>query len=173
MDTAVENQILRGLVVCLVVVVIVVVVSLRFLKSQLRVAELATASNTRVKNALDAPTTVVELDLLVERLPPVDEAMVVELWGEAIESTLKLIPRRREREAYHPVLLHILELITARSQGRLRLHREATIALDGREPDVCWTPDREAYVTGVSALPIFEIKSIRAAEDAAPQLHSY
>ena len=99
--------------------------------------------------------------------------MVVELWREAIETTSMLELKRRERAAYHPVLAHVLEIITARTQGRLRLHREATIALDGREPDICWTPNREAYVTGVSVLAIFEVKSVRAAQDAAPQLHGY
>ena len=36
---------------------------------------------------------------------------------------------------------------------------------------MCWTPDREAYATGVSVVAIFEVKSIRFARDAAPQLH--
>jgi hypothetical protein len=175
MDLATENQVLRTILVVLTVVLSVVLAfslaSRKFFTSLLRAAELARASNTLVVNALDAAT--VEWEALVGRLPPVDEAAIAELWRLAIETTPKLELGGRERVAYHPVLLHVLELITARTHGRLRLHREATIALDGREPDICWTPDREAYATGVSTLSIFEIKTIRAALDASPQLHGY
>lgn len=150
------------------------VLNRNFLTTQLRVANLANASNTQVIRALDEKgNTVVDWETLVRRLPPVDEAATSELWRVAVETTPKLQKEGGERKAYHPVLLHVLRIITASTQGRLRLHQEATIALDGREPDMCWTPEREAYVTGVSTLPIFEVKTIKAALDAAPQLHSY
>lgn len=184
MDLAAENQILRTALATLATVfavtalalaaaVLAAVMVVLFFKSQLRVAELAKASNTLVVSTLDAADTVVDWETLVRRLPLVDEAVVVELWREAVKTTSILILDGRERAAYHPVLAHVLGIITARTQGRLRLHRKATIALDGREPGICWAPNREAYVTGVSVVAMFEIKSVRAAQDAAPQLHGY
>lgn len=181
MDLATENQLLRTALASAVTALaaalfalFVLWVSRAFFKSQVRVAELAKASNTLVVSALDEPDAVVDWETLVSRLPLIDEQAVVEMWNEAVQTTPgKLKVNGRERTAYHPVLVHILSIITTRSQGRLRLHRETTIALDGREPDVSWTPDREAFVTGVSVVAIFEVKSVRAAKDAAPQLHGY
>ena len=175
-----EVELLRALVLALAIALVALAIASvasvapsAFLRSQLRVAELAKASNTLVVRALDSANTVVSWETLVGRLPWVSEAAILELWREAIRTTPQLRTSGAEQKAYHRVLQHVLELITARTRGRLRLHREATIALDGREPDYCWTPYREAYVTGVSTLPIFEVKTVSAALDAAPQLHSY
>ena len=146
--------------------------SRRFLKSELQAAMLARASNTIVAQYLNV-VALVDVETLVSRLPPVDENAVLRLWSEAVRSTPKLAQGGRERAAYHPVVTHVLNLVTAYTQGRMRLHREPTIVLDGRQPDYCWTPEREAYVTGTSTLVMLEVKTVLHGNDAAPQLHGY
>ena len=75
------------------------------------------SSNTLVKNALDEPDTVVDWRKLVDRLPLVDDNAVIEMWNEAVLTTPGKLDKGGREPAHHPVLVHILRIITSPLRG--------------------------------------------------------